>query len=143
MYSFKMTRMWFWIKQDWQSASRKQKTEVYGVSERRVTLSFNFSCNFFQRHCVIVQPWKRCVIFSPKELQKEQNDVVESPKTKSFSFWYILVYCVVSYIETMLNTCFWQLFVVMYKWPSNLIHSNKTFFQNIFATWVCYCVKNL
>ena len=57
-----------------------------GVSGRRVISSFNFNCNFFQRHCVIVQSQKRCVIFSPKELQKEQDDVVESPKTKSFSF---------------------------------------------------------
>ena len=57
-----------------------------GVSGRRVKSSFNFICNFFQRHCVIVQSHKRCVIFSPKELQKEQDDVVESPKSKRFSF---------------------------------------------------------
>ena len=57
-----------------------------GVRGRRVISSFNFNCNFFQRHCVIEQSEKRCVIFSPKELQKEQGDVVESPKTKSFSF---------------------------------------------------------
>ena len=55
-----------------------------GVSGRRVISSFNFNCNFFQRHCVIVQSQKRCVIFSPKELQKEQDDVVESSKTKFY-----------------------------------------------------------
>ena len=52
----------------------------------KVTLFFNFNCNFFQRYCVIVQQQKKCVIFSPKKLQKEQNDVVESPKTKRISF---------------------------------------------------------
>ena len=57
-----------------------------GVSGRRIILSFNLGCNFFQIHCVIVQPQRRCVIFSPKELQKEQNDLIESPKIKSFSF---------------------------------------------------------
>ena len=56
------------------------------VSGRRAVSFFNFNCNFFQRHCVIVQSEKRCVIFSPKELQKEQHDVAESPKTKRFSF---------------------------------------------------------
>ena len=56
-----------------------------GDSGRRVILSFNFKCNFFQRHCVIVKSQKRCAIFSPKELQKELDDVVESPKTKIFS----------------------------------------------------------
>ena len=55
-----------------------------GVSGRRVILSFNLSFNFFHRHCVIVQSQKRCVIFSPTELQKEQNDVVESPNTKKY-----------------------------------------------------------
>ena len=55
-----------------------------GISGRRVILSFNLSFNFFQRHCVIAQSQKRCVIFSPKELQKEQNDVVESPNTKKY-----------------------------------------------------------
>ena len=39
-----------------------------GVRGRRVTLSFNFNRNLFQRHCVLVQPQKRPVIFSPKEL---------------------------------------------------------------------------
>ena len=76
-----------------------------GVSGRTVVLSFNFSNNFFQRHCVIVQSQKRCVIFSPKELQKEQSDVVESPNTKrlhSNNEYYL-----VSYIETILNTCLW------------------------------------
>ena len=76
-----------------------------GVSGRTVVLSFNFSNNFFLRHCVIVQSQKRCVIFSPKELQKEQSDVVESPNTKrlhSNSEYYL-----VSYIETILNTCLW------------------------------------
>ena len=56
-----------------------------GVSGRTVISSFNFNCNFFQRH-VIVQSQKRRAIFSSKELQKEQDNVVESPKTKSFSF---------------------------------------------------------
>ena len=76
-----------------------------GVSGRRVILSFNFSYNFFQRHCVIVQSQRRCVIFSPKELQKEQNDVVQSPNTKRLHLnnEYYLVSC----IETILNTCLW------------------------------------
>ena len=56
-----------------------------GVSGRRVILSFNFICNFFQTHLDFVQSQKRCAIFSPKELQKKQNDAAESPKTKSFS----------------------------------------------------------
>ena len=55
------------------------------VIERRVKSSFNFNSNSFQRHCVIVQSQKRCVVFSPDELQKEQDDIVESPKSKSFS----------------------------------------------------------
>ena len=76
-----------------------------GVSGRRVILSFNFSYNFFQRHCVIVQSQRRCVIFSPKELQKEQNDVVESPNTKRFHSYN--EYCLVSYIETFLNARLW------------------------------------
>ena len=76
-----------------------------GVSGRRVVLSFNFSYNFFQRHCVIVQSQKRCVIFSPKELQKEQNDVVESPNTKRLQS--NNEYYLVSYIETILNVCLW------------------------------------
>ena len=76
-----------------------------GVSGRRVILSFNFSYNFFQRHCVIVQSQKRCVIFSPKELQKEQNDVVESPNAKRLHSYN--EYCLVSYMETILNTCLW------------------------------------
>ena len=63
-----------------------------GVSGKRVILSFNFSCNFFQRRCVIVQSQKRCVMFSPKELQKEQNVAVESPKTKKFFFQSIVYY---------------------------------------------------
>ena len=57
-----------------------------GVSVRKVIFSFNFSCNFSQEHCVIVQLQKKCVILLPKELQKDRNDVVESSKTKSFSF---------------------------------------------------------
>ena len=76
-----------------------------GVSGRRVILSFNFSYNFFQRHCVIVQSQRRCVIFSPKELQKEQNDVVESPTTKRLHSYN--EHCLLSYIETILNTCLW------------------------------------
>ena len=67
------------------SFTRKPKMAACGVSGRRI-LSFNFNCNFFQRHCVTVQSQKRYVIFSPKELQKEEDDVVESQKTKSFSF---------------------------------------------------------
>ena len=39
-------------------------------------------------------------------------------------------YCLVSYNETILNTCLWRLFTVIYQWPSNLIPSNKTFSQN-------------
>ena len=50
------------------------------VKETTVILSFNFNCNFFQRHCGIVKLQKRCVIFSPKELEKDQNYVVESKK---------------------------------------------------------------
>ena len=57
-----------------------------GFVGRRVISSFNFNCNFFQRHCAIVQSQERCVIFSPKELQKKQDDVIKSPKTKRFSF---------------------------------------------------------
>ena len=57
-----------------------------GVSGRRVELSFNFSCNLFHRHGVIVQSQKRCVMFPSKQLQKEQDNVVESPKTKKMSF---------------------------------------------------------
>ena len=82
LHSFEIRR----IKLDWQSASRKPKMAASGVSGRRVITSFSFNCKFFQKCCVIVQSQKRCVIFSPKELQKEQDDVVESPKTKSFSF---------------------------------------------------------
>ena len=67
-------------------ASRKPNMAACSVSGRRVILSFNFIGNSFQRHCVIVQSQKRRVMFSPKELQKENNDVVESPKTKRFSF---------------------------------------------------------
>ena len=48
------------------------------VSGRRVKSSFNFNCNFFERHCVMVQSQNRRVIFSPKELQKEQDGDVES-----------------------------------------------------------------
>ena len=58
---------------------------AFGVSGRRVMSSFNFDCNFFQRHCVILQSQKRCVTFSLKELQNEQDDAVESPsKGKKF-----------------------------------------------------------
>ena len=53
------------------------------VSGRRVILPSNSNCNFFQRHCIIVQTQRRCVIFSPKELQKEQG-VVESQRQKVF-----------------------------------------------------------
>ena len=55
-----------------------------GVSRRKVILSFNFNCNFFQR---LAQSQKTCVIFSLKELQKEQDDVVESPKKKMCFIW--------------------------------------------------------
>ena len=68
-----------------------------GVSGRIVILSFNFNCNFFQRHCVMVQSQKRCVIFSTKELQKELAKSFFSDKE----------YCLVSYIGTILNTCLW------------------------------------
>ena len=83
----------------------KLKMAVCGVSGRRVILSFNFSYIFFRRHCVIVQSQKKCVIFSPKELQKEQNDVVESPHVKRLHS--NNEYCLVSYMETILNTCLW------------------------------------
>ena len=45
------------------------------------------------------------VIFSPKELQKEQDDIVESSKTNSFHL--DKEYCLVSYIEAILNMCLW------------------------------------
>ena len=60
--------------------------EACDGSGRRVISYFHFNFIFFPRHCVIVQAQKRCVMFSPKELKKEQNVVVESPKTKRFSF---------------------------------------------------------
>ena len=83
----------------------KLKMAACGVTGRRVILSFNFSYIFFQRHCVIVQSQKRCVIFSPRELQKQQNDVVESPNAKRLHSYN--EYCLVSYMETILNTCLW------------------------------------
>ena len=86
MYSFEMRRMWFRIKWDWQPASRKPNLAACGVSGRSVILSFNFNCNFFKRHSVIVQLQKRSVIFLTKELKKEQNYVLESPNSKTFSF---------------------------------------------------------
>ena len=64
MYSFRTRRMWFWIK-DWQSVSRKPKMAAYGVSGRRVILSFNFNSIFFQSHCVIVQS-QNCDIFTKR-----------------------------------------------------------------------------
>ena len=39
-------------------------------------------------------------------------------------------YYLVSYNETILNTCFVATFHGNIQWPSNLIPSNKTFFQN-------------
>ena len=45
------------------------------------------------------------MIFSPKELQKEQDDVVENPKTKVFHS--DKEYCLVSYIDATLNMCLW------------------------------------
>ena len=59
-----------------------------GVSGRRVKSSFNFNSNFFQRHCVIAQSQKRCVIFSPKDI------VVESPKSKNVSFRYRILFSI-------------------------------------------------
>ena len=59
---------------------------VCGVSGRSVILSFNFNSIFFKRHSVIVQLQKRSVIFSPKEMKKELNYVLESPNSKTFSF---------------------------------------------------------
>ena len=41
---------------------------------------------FFQRQCVIVKSQKRYVTFSPKELQMEQDDAVESLKSCEKSF---------------------------------------------------------
>ena len=61
---------------------KKPKMAAGGVSVR----TFNFSSNFFQKHWVIVQSQKRCGTFSQKELQKKQDGVAGSPKTKSFSF---------------------------------------------------------
>ena len=58
-----------------------------------------------RRDCVIAQSQKKCMIFLPNELQKEQDDVVESPKTKVFHS--DKEYCLVSYIDTILNTCLW------------------------------------
>ena len=85
-----MRRMWFWIKLNWQSASRKLKMAVCRVNGKIIILSFNFSRNFFQRHCVVVQSQERCAIFSPKDLQKEQNNVVESSNTSpNTSFLFI------------------------------------------------------
>ena len=86
-----MRRMRFWIKWDCQSAAKIPKMVVAcAVSERKAILSFNFNCNFFQWHCIIVQSQKRCVIFSPKELQKEQDDLLESPiiQIKNISILY-------------------------------------------------------
>ena len=57
-----------------------------GVSGRRVILSFNFNCSFSKDIALLYNQRKDIVIFSPKELQKEQADVVESPRIKSFSF---------------------------------------------------------
>ena len=59
---------------------------VCDVSGRRVILSFNFSCNFFQSIVLLYNHRKDVWYFHQKKLQKEQNDVVESPKVKSFSF---------------------------------------------------------
>ena len=55
IYRFEMRKMWFCIKWDWQSNSRTPKIAACGNSGRRVQSSFNFNCNFFQRHCVIMQ----------------------------------------------------------------------------------------
>ena len=52
--------------------------ELYHLSISTVIFSKDIDC-------AIIQSQKRCVIFLTKELQKEQDDVVESPKTKSFS----------------------------------------------------------
>ena len=64
------------------------------VSGKTVKSSFNLNCNFFQRHCVIAQSQKRCVLFSPKELQEEQDDVVLSPKSNSISFKYRILFSI-------------------------------------------------
>ena len=77
---------------------------VCGVRGRRIKSSFNFNCNFFQRHCAVVQSQKRCMIFSPKELQNEQDDVAVKT-SKRFSFR--KEYCLVPYIEKIFNTCWW------------------------------------
>ena len=44
-----------------------------GISGGRVKSSFNFKYNFFERHSVVAQLQKRCVIFSLKKLQREQD----------------------------------------------------------------------
>ena len=65
-----------------------------GVSGGRVKSSFNFKYNFFEKHCVFAQSQKRCVMFSLKKLQWEQDDGVESPKSKGFSFRYIMLFSI-------------------------------------------------
>ena len=112
-----------------------------GDSGRRVTLFFNFSCNFYQRHCVVLRSQKRCQIVSRKELLKEENDVVESQKKRfyfqikiSVLYWNDLKYMFELFRDA---TCF----VVMYKWPSNLIPSNQNFLQTIFAKWFAIAWK--
>ena len=78
MYTFEMRIAWFWANY------------------------LSISTLFFSKDSVIVQSQKRYVIFSPKELQKEQDDVVGSPKTKVHSD---KGYCSVSFLEPILNTC--------------------------------------
>ena len=74
-----------------------------GISGGRVKSSFNFKYNFFERHCVVAQSQKRYVIFSLKKLQREEDrgweggggeEGVESPKSKGFSFRYIMFFSI-------------------------------------------------
>ena len=65
----------------------------------------SISVIILSKDIVIVQSQKICGVFLPKELQKEQNDVVESPNAKRLHSYN--EYCLVSYMETILNTCLW------------------------------------
>ena len=126
VYSFEFKKMWFWIKWHWQSASRKPKMAACGVNGR-VIFSFNFSCNFFPRYCVIINHRKDVWYFHQKNCRRSK--MMYKVQRQRF-FRSDKEYCLVSYNETILNTCLWQLFTVIYQWPSNLIPSNKTFSQN-------------
>ena len=112
-----------------------------GFSRRRVRSCLNFNCNFYQRHCVIAQSYKKCVIFSPKELQKEQDGVVECPKPESF-FIQIQNICSILYWNSLK-----YVFVVIFRgnvWMTLQSNSsNQTSFQiylqrGFVITWRIY-----